>query len=249
MKVKSSVIHLVMLVGLLISCLLVGCSETDHAPLLSSHESNPSVLPAVTKTFSPLPATQAEVAAAPPILAVVPIVSCGATVIEVSGLAFDMPQFLSNNMLFVSIAGMACPFDKGIKAIKGIKILKSSKYLRNIEFKKLTKWNFRKNFEKLIGRKVKKGHEIHHTIPTEYKKQAEQLGVNINQPWLGVEITQTYHRYIHKNKNIYTNKNYNEYWKEIFNQSNLDKYKILEYQQEALNLYGLKQGSYLKLIK
>ena len=259
MKAKFSVNHLLMLVGLLIGCLLIGCSETDHdvsndvlyPSLLSSHESNPSLRPAVsvdtvvqplpsmTEKFSPLPLKQEEVAAAPPLLlVVVPIVSCGAAALDISTLVWDTPKFLSNHTLFVSAIGMACPADK---VVKGIKILKSVNTLRKIKFGNFTRWNFRKNFERLIGRQVRPGYEVHHAIPQKYRTQAGKLGINIDQPWHGIEIGKRYHDFI--------TPNYTKDWDKFFKLPDLNQSKILNYEQFMLNKYHLKRGSYLELTK
>lgn len=251
MKAKFSVIHLLMLVGLLTGCLLIGCSETDHdvfndvAPpsLLPSYESNPSLPPAVSvdTVVQPLPLElpleQEDVAAAPPLLlAVVPIVSCGAAVFEVGTLFFDTPKFLSNSAFFLS---MACPVGGG--SVKGIKILKKAKNLSKIDFKKFTLGNFRKNVEKLSGKPLSQAYEVHHVIPKKFEAEAAKLGVNVHQPWFGVPITTRYHKsFSYK---------YEKAWDEFFKQPNLTQSKLLNKAESMVNDYRLKSGSYLELIK
>jgi hypothetical protein len=144
-------------------------------------------------------------------------------------------------MLFVGAAAIPCPADKVIKAIKAIKILKSLNTLGKIKFRNFTRWNFRKNFEKLKGGKILRGNEVHHTIPQKHRADAKKFGINIDQPWHGIEITEGYHRSI--------TPNYAKDWEKFFDLPNLNLSKILDYEQSMLNKYGLKSGSYLDLIK
>ena len=237
MKAKFSIVHFLMLVGL-----LIGCGETDQV-LLSSHESNPSLRAAVSVDTleQPLPSIQEEVAAAPPLLVVagavvVPIVSCGATAIELAALFVDTPQFLANNMLWVGMAGIACPADK---PLKGIKVFKSLKTLQKAKFGRFTSSNSKMNFEKLIGRPVKPKHEVHHGIPQKFEVQARKNGINIHQPWHLIEIKGTYHRSI--------TPSYTKDWGTFFDQPYLNGAKILEFQEAMLKKYNLKPGSHFRL--
>ena len=234
---------------LLIFC-MIGCGE-DSSRILQP-EAQPVASPTVFENVlisenvraaaQPLPSKVESVAAAPPVaLAVVPIISCGAALVDVANLLSLTPQFLVNNSLFVGILSLPCPVDKPIKAIKGIKILKSADTLKNIKFGKFTPANFPKNFGALKARAVREGYEIHHTIPQKFRARAKELGINIDQPWFGVEVSPRYHRQI--------TKRYEIDWDKFFKQENLTQSDVLLFQQEMIKKYGLKSGSYLDVIK
>ena len=146
-------------------------------------------------------------------------------------------------MLFmVGAVGMFCPADGGIiKTIKGIKILKSTNTLKKIKFGNFTRSNFRKNFEKLIEKRVQPGYEVHHTIPQKHRAQAKKLGINIDQPWFGIQIKKGHHDSI--------TPDYTKDWDKFFKQPNLTQSQLLLKSESMLNQYGLKSGSYLELIK
>ena len=236
---------------------MFGCGE-DSSSLLKP-ETQPTVSPVVFEDVlisenvrvvpaavsvdtvaQPLPLKQEEAAAAPAVILVVPIVSCGAAALDVVTLALGTPDFLANHMLLVNVAGMACPADK---VIKGIKILKSAKTLKNIKFKNFTQSRkvFRDNFERLIGRPVRPGYDVHHSIPRKNSPDAAKLGVNVNQPWFGVEIKRGYHQSI--------TDQYAKDWDMFFKQPDLTQSDVLLHQQDMLRDYGLKSGSYLELVK
>ena len=219
-------------------------SPTVFEDVLISENVRATPAVSVDTVAQPLPSKVEEVAAAPVLLVpvVVAVISCGAAVFDVGTLFFGTPQFLSNHqMLFVGGVGMACPDGAILKSIKGIKILKSAKTLKNIKFRDFTraKGAFRDNFERLIGRPVKQGHEVHHTIPQKNRADAEKFGINIDQPWQGVEITKGYHKSI--------TRPYEKDWDTFFKQPDLSQSKILHYQQFMLKKYRLKPGSYLEL--
>lgn len=251
MKAKFSVIHLLMLVGV-----LIGCSEPDHDVFndvlspsqLPSHESNPNLRPTVSvdTVAQPLPLElpleQEEVAAAPPLLLlVVPIVSCGAAVLDLGTLAFGTPEFLSKGMFFVGALGLACPDGGILKGVKGIRILKSANTLKKLKFQRFTAGNYADNFKEFIGRNVWRGYEIHHAIPQHFRKQAAKLGVNIDQPWHLVEVRRGYHRRF--------SSKYTRDWAKFFRQPGLTRSKLLDYEQHMLKQYHLKPGSYLEVVK
>ena len=71
----------------------------ENFPISENIRATPAV--SVDTVAQPLPLKQEEVAAAPALLAVVPIVSCGAAVFDVVTLALGTPDFLANHMLFV----------------------------------------------------------------------------------------------------------------------------------------------------
>ena len=240
---------------------MIGCGDSSS---IVKPEAQPAVSPVVFEdaliseniratpvvsvdtVAQPLPLKQEKVAAAPPLLAlipaVVPVISCGVAVFDVGTLFFGTPQFLSNrHMFFVGAAGMACPDGAILKGIKGIKILKSAKTLKNIEFKNFTRSRaaFRENFERLIGRPVNPGYEVHHSIPWKNKADAEKFGININQPWHGIEITKGYHRSI--------TDQYGKDWDTFFKRLDLTQFDVLLYQQHMIKKYRLKPGSYLEL--
>lgn len=234
---------------LLIFCLF-SCGEDPSS--IVKPEAQPAVSPTVFENVlisenvrvaaQPLPSTVEAVAAAPAIvLAVVPIISCGAAVFEVGTLVWGTPDFLANHMLLVGAAGIACPVDKPIKAIKGIKILKSADTLKNIKFGNFIPANSRKNFGALKGRAVREGYEVHHTIPQKFRARAKELGINIDQPWFLTEITEGYHKSI--------TRLYEKDWDIFFKQDNLTQSDVLLFQQEMIKKYGLKPGSYLDVIK
>ena len=95
------------------------------------------------------------------------------------------------------------------------------------------------NFEKLVGRPVRPGNQVHHTIPQKYRREALELGVNIDQPWHGIEITEVYHRSI--------TRRHEKDWDTFFDLPNLNLDKLLRYEQSMLKKYRLKPGSYLEL--
>ena len=244
MKATFSVVYLLMLLGL-----LLGCSETDHGvvnnslqPLQSAfHESVPS---SVTEEFTPFPTEPHGVAAAPmalPLLAVVPIITCGATAIDLASLALGTPGFLSNGLLMpmVSTVGMFCPW--GGPSVKSVKILKkSSTLMSRLKGFKLHKGNYKPNFERFIGRPVNSTkHQVHHTIPQIHREAAQKAGINIDQPWFLTELRNDFHKVIH-------NSNYGTDWKKFF-RINRSADEILIFQQEMVSKYKLKPGSYLEV--
>ena len=249
MKAKFSVLHFLLLVGL-----LIGCSETNH-DLLPSHESNPSLHPAVSvdtvvrplASMKALSSTQEEVAAAPPVLLlVVPIVTCGAAVVDIGNLAGLTPDFLRNHSLFTSLVSIPCPVDP---VGKSMKILRSARFLKSAKFlKKFKKWNFRENYAALKGEPITPGYQVHHCIPCKHAKKAEELGItlpiNIHQPWFGIEISPWYHTFI---TNSYE-EGWDNFFKPFFDQGiSPTGSQILDHLQLMLNKYPtLKQGSYLK---
>ena len=221
-------------------------SPTVFEDVLISENVRATPAVSVDTVAQPLPSKVEEVAAAPFLLvpAVVAAVSCGAAVFDVVTLFSGTPQFLSNHqMLFVGGVGMACPDGAILKGIKGIKILKSAKTLKNIKFKNFTQSRnvFRDNFERLIGRPVKPGYDVHHSIPRKNRADAEKFGININQPWFGVEIRKGYHEFI--------TPAYTKDWDMFFKQRGLTQSDVLLRQQDMLRDYGLKSGSYLELVK
>lgn len=221
-------------------------SPTVFEDVLISENVRATPAVSVDTVAQPLPSKVEEVAAAPPLLAavVMPIISCGAAVFDVVTLFLDTPQFLSNHqMLFVGGVGMACPDGAILKSIKGIKILKSAKTLKNIKFRSFTRSRkaFRDNFERLIERPVKPGYDVHHSIPRKNRADAEKFGININQPWFGVEIRRGYHKSI--------TDQYAKDWDMFFKQPDLTQSDVLLHQQDMLRDYGLKSGSYLELVK
>ena len=197
---------------------------------------------AAAQPLPSLPSKQEEVAAAAPALAVIPAVvtaiSCGATVFEVGTLILGTPDFLANQMLAVSVAGIACPVDK---PIKGIKILKSANTLQNTKFWNFIPANMRKNFGALKGRAVQEGYEVHHTIPQKYRAKAKERGINIDQPWFGAEITEGYHRQI-------TNA-YEKEWDIFFQGKNPTRSDILLFRKHVSKKFHLEPGDYLDVIK
>lgn len=236
---------------LLIFC-MIGCGEDSASIVKPEAQSvaspmvfeNVLISENVRAAAQPLPSKVEAVAAAPPLLlapVVVPIISCGAAVVDVANLLSLTPQFLRNNSLFVGILSLPCPVDKPIKAIKGIKVLKNANTLRNIKFGKFTPANFPKNFGALKARAVREGYEIHHTIPQKFRARAKELGINIDQPWFGVEVSPRYHRQI--------TKRYEIDWDKFFKQENLTQSDVLLFRQEMIKKYGLKSGSYLDVIK
>ena len=236
---------------------MIGCGDSSS---IVKPEAQPAVSPVVFEDVliseniratpvvsvdtlaQPLPLKQEEVAAAPAAaLLVVPVISCGAAIFDVVTLFLGTPDFLANHMLFVGAAGLPCPDGAVLKGIKGIKIWKSANTLGKIKFKNFNRWNFRKNFEKLKGEKILRGNEVHHTIPQKHRADAKKFGINIDQPWHGVEITQGYHRSI--------TPDYAKDWEKFFDLPNLTQSDVLRHQQSMLDKHGLKSGSYLELAK
>lgn len=258
MKAKFTIVHLLMLVGF-----VIGCSETNHdvfndvppPSLLPAHESNPSLHPAVSvdtvarplASMKALPSTQEAVAAAPPVvLLVVPIVSCGAAVVDIGNLAGLTPNFLRNQSLFTSLLSIPCPVDpvgKSIKILRSVRFLKSAKFWQTFK-----RWNFRDNYAALKGKPITQGYEIHHSIPYKHAKKAEELGItlpiNIHQPWFGIEVSPGYHRFISNSYEAGWDKFFNPFFDQGISPT---RSQILNHLQLMLNKYPpLKQGSYLK---
>ena len=97
---------------------------------------------------------------------------------------------------------------------------------------KATKNNYRKVLQKTTG-KTGKGYEAHHTLPQKWRKQFEELGINIDEPGNVVWRETKGHR---KNNNKLTND-----WTEFMVQ-NPSKKQILKKRDELEKKYFGNKG-------
>ena len=210
MKAKFSVVYLLMLLGL-----LIGCSETDHDLVSKAPSPSPQPFPSVVHQSDPssmteehtpfqFPSEQENVAAGPmalPLLApvVIPVVSCGAAIIDSAALVmspFDFLSGLSNHKLMpiASVLSMACP--AGIPG-KAVRILKSSSTIvtRLKVVRKFSKRNYKTVFERFIGRPVKTGYDVDHSIPQMHREFLKPV-IKVDHPALLIEVKRSFHQRI-----------------------------------------------------
>ncbi len=121
--------------------------------------------------------------------------------------------------------GKAGKIPKHVKTLrKAIEAASYSKYIKHlpegVKFRSFTKSNFRENLMRLTGKRVNSSIEAHHVFPQKFKKEFEELGININDPRFGAWWEKTSHR-----KNAWK---YNQRWIEFF-KSNPSQKEVLEF--------------------
>ena len=258
MKVKFSVVYLLVLVGL-----LIGCSETDHDVVNNSpspfpqpspsvvHQSDPS---SMTEEHTLFPSEQNNVAAGPmalPLLAplVIPIVSCGAAVIDTAAFVlspFEFANSFANHRLMPIATGLslACPAPNPSKVKILMRASTIANRLKNVSI--FSRWTYKANFERWIGRPVKSGYELHHTIPQNHRDFLEDV-INVDHPALLIEVKSSFHADISPT----WGKAWDDHLKPLeLKGTTPSAQELLEHRDKLLNqqrFKPLKDGNYIEL--
>lgn len=134
--------------------------------------------------------------------------------------------------LLIDVAATAVPFVPG-GAGTAVKAYRAAKAAHTTETAyKATRNNYRRVLQKVTG-KIGKGYEAHHTLPQKYRKQFEELGINIDAPGNIVWRETKNHR---TNSNKLTKE-----WTNFMN-TNPEKKKIMKKRDELEKKYFGNMG-------